>query len=134
MFWLHLNEHWWVFFLTFIDFILKKVITFVWKKMRCRFVLIPNCLGAKLSFSTDAEMSWCRTVLLVLLPFMIQYRYNFLFVKFWSFDTTILHFFVTYTWNTICKIWWRLFFFSFSEESIHFVFFVIETVFLRLFC
>ena len=40
------------FFLTFVDFILKKVITFVWKKMRCRFVLIPNFLGAELSFST----------------------------------------------------------------------------------
>ena len=64
------------FFLTFVDFILRKVITFVWKKMRCRFVLIPNfldaelsfstvpkCLGAELSFSTGAEMSWCRTVL-----------------------------------------------------------------------
>ena len=42
------------FFLTFVDFILKKVIMLVWKKMRCRFVLIPNFLGA--------EMSWCRTV------------------------------------------------------------------------
>ena len=64
------------FFLTFVDFILKKVITSVWKKMRCWFVLIPNflgaelsfptvpkCLGAELSFSTGAEMSWCRTVL-----------------------------------------------------------------------
>jgi hypothetical protein len=70
MFWLHLNDHW-CFFLIFVDFILKKVITFVWKKMRsrfdtffqrCRNVLVPNCLGAELSFSTGAEMSWCRTV------------------------------------------------------------------------
>ena len=66
----------WCVFLTFVDFILKKVITFVWKKMRCWFVLIPNffgaelsfstvpkCLGAELSFSTGTEMSWCRTVL-----------------------------------------------------------------------
>jgi hypothetical protein len=29
-----------------------------------RFVLIPNCLGAELSFSTGAEMSWCQTVVL----------------------------------------------------------------------
>jgi hypothetical protein len=34
MFWLHLSDHWWFFFF---DFILKKVITFVWKNMRCRF-------------------------------------------------------------------------------------------------
>ena len=52
-----------MFFLIFVDFILKKVITFVWKKMRCRFVLIPNFPGAELSFSTGAEMSWCWTVL-----------------------------------------------------------------------
>jgi hypothetical protein len=26
---------------------------------RYRFVLIPNCLGAELSFSTGSEMSWC---------------------------------------------------------------------------
>ena len=51
MFWLHLNDHW-CFFLTFVDCILKKVITFVWKKMRCRFVPILNFLGAELSFST----------------------------------------------------------------------------------
>ena len=28
--------------------------TFAWKKMRCRFVLVPICL--------DTELSWCRTV------------------------------------------------------------------------
>jgi hypothetical protein len=64
MFWLHLNDHWcFGVFLTFVDFILEKVITFVWKELRCRFVLIPNFLDAELSFSTGAEMSWCRTVL-----------------------------------------------------------------------
>ena len=42
----------------------KKLITFVWKKMRCRFVLVPICLDTELSFSMGAEMSWCRTVLL----------------------------------------------------------------------
>jgi hypothetical protein len=81
MFWLHLNDHW-CFFLIFVDFILKKVITFVWKKMRsrfdtffqrCRNVLVPNCLfqrvpkclGAELSFSTGARtvfFNGCRTV------------------------------------------------------------------------
>ena len=64
MFWLHLNDHWWFFFLTFVDFILKEAITFVWKKMRCRFVLIPNFLGAELSFSTvpNCLFQRCRTV------------------------------------------------------------------------
>ena len=38
--------------------------TLVWKKMRCRFVLVPICLDTELSFSMGAEMSWSRTVLL----------------------------------------------------------------------
>jgi hypothetical protein len=33
---------------------LFEVPMFVWKKMRCRFVLVPICL--------DTELSWCRTV------------------------------------------------------------------------
>ena len=66
-----------MFFLNFVDFTLKKIITFVWKKMRCRFdtffqryrnLLVPNCLfqrvpkclGAELSFSTGAELSCFR--------------------------------------------------------------------------
>jgi hypothetical protein len=31
---------------------------------------VPNCLGAELSFSTGAELSWCRTVLFPLHPAM----------------------------------------------------------------
>ena len=53
MFWLHLNDHWWVYF-NFRWFYLKKDNHVGWKKMRCRCVLIPKCLGV--------ELSWCRTV------------------------------------------------------------------------
>ena len=49
MFWLQLNDHW-CFFKMFVDFILKKVITFVWKKMRCWFVTFFQ--WCQLSFST----------------------------------------------------------------------------------
>ena len=42
----------WCFFLNFRWFYFKKVITFVWKKMQCRFD----------TFFNGAEMSWCRTV------------------------------------------------------------------------
>ena len=35
----------------------KKLITFVWKKMRCRFVLIPNCLFQWVPKCIGAELS-----------------------------------------------------------------------------
>jgi hypothetical protein len=47
---------WLVFFLIFVDFILKKVITFVWKKMRCRFdTFFQRC--------RTVFFNGCRTVL-----------------------------------------------------------------------
>ena len=57
MLWLHLNDHWW-FFLTFIDFILKRVFHVCLKENT-----VPICPDTELSFSTGAEMSWCQTVL-----------------------------------------------------------------------
>jgi hypothetical protein len=61
--WLHLNDHW-CFFLTFFDFILKKLITFVWKKMQYRFVLVPICLDTELSWWRTVFFNGCRTVLI----------------------------------------------------------------------
>ena len=43
------------------------------------FSTVPKCLGAELSFSTGAEMSWCRTVLFpsVYIPTLEQVYWQF---------------------------------------------------------
>jgi hypothetical protein len=111
MFWLHLNDHW-CFFKIFVDFILKKVITFVWKKMRCRFdtffqryrnVLVPNCLFQWVPKCLGAELSCFRleltcTVILfsvffsrwIRLQYLHQINYNKIHKKSKSSVTCIL--------------------------------------------
>ena len=66
-----------VFFLIFVDFIFKKVIMKenavpIWHF----FSTVPKCLGAELCFSTGAEMSWCRTVLVPHLMYQWQFSSN----------------------------------------------------------
>ena len=66
------------FFLTFVDFILKKVIMYVWKKMRCRFVLIPNFLGAKMSWCQTVFFNGCRNVLVPNCPYCLSFSLHLL--------------------------------------------------------
>ena len=61
MFWLHLNDHWWVFF-NFRWFYFKKGNHVCLKENAVPiwhfFSTVPKCLGAELSFSTGAKLPW----------------------------------------------------------------------------